>query len=132
MPESKLTKIGYSLDDVGIKQSPICYTEHRKDVNPFITVCEREMYPIFASPMESVVDGKTGSLLDNENPEKWADKMNEMLSSDKYFDNTSMNNDELRAVLNKHVEDYFSLSTMKTDLFNEVQDIFPKKKLKSD
>ena len=26
-------------------------------------------------PMESVVDGKTGSLLDNENPEKWADKM---------------------------------------------------------
>ena len=83
-------------------------------------------------PLESVVDGKTGSLLDNENPEKWADKMNEMLSSDKYFDNTSMNNDELRAVLNKHVEDYFSLSTMKTDLFNEVQDIFPKKKLKSE
>lgn len=56
MIESKLTKIGYSLDDIGIKQSPICYTEHRKDVNPFITVCGREMYPIFAAPMESVID----------------------------------------------------------------------------
>ena len=83
-------------------------------------------------PMESVVDGKTGSLLDNEDPEKWADKINEMLSSDKYFDNTSMNNDELRDILNKHVEDYFSLTTMETDLFNEVQDIFQGRKLKSD
>ena len=83
-------------------------------------------------PMESVVDGKTGSLLDNEDPEKWADKINEMLSSDKYFDNTSMNNDELRGILNKHVEDYFSLTTMETDLFNEVQDIFQGRKLKSD
>ena len=83
-------------------------------------------------PMESVVDGKTGSLLDNEDPEKWADKINEMLSSDKYFDNTSMNNDELRGILNKHVEDYFSLSTMETDLYSEVNDIFQGKKLKSD
>ena len=54
--DSKLTKIGYSLDDIGIKQSPICYTEHRKDVNPYIKVCGREVYPIFASPMESVID----------------------------------------------------------------------------
>lgn len=56
MVGSKLTKIGYSLDDIGIKQSPICYTEHRGDVNPFVTICGREMYPIFASPMESVID----------------------------------------------------------------------------
>ena len=55
---SKLNKVTYGLDDVGIVQAPISYTEHRKDVNPFIEVCGREMYPIFASPMESVVDEK--------------------------------------------------------------------------
>ena len=55
---SKLNKVTYGLDDVGIVQAPISYTEHRKDVNPFIGVCGREMYPIFASPMESVVDEK--------------------------------------------------------------------------
>lgn len=53
---SKLTKVTYGLDDIGIVQAPISYTEHRKDVNPFIEVCGREMYPIFASPMESVID----------------------------------------------------------------------------
>lgn len=56
MIESKLTKITYGLDDIGIVQSPICYTEHRADVNPYVSVCGREMYPIFASPMESVID----------------------------------------------------------------------------
>ena len=56
MRESKLTKITYGLDDIGIRQSPICYTEHRGDINPYVTVCGREMYPIFASPMESVID----------------------------------------------------------------------------
>lgn len=54
--KSKLTKIGYGLDDVGIKQSYVCYTEHRSDINPFVTICGREMYPIVASPMESVID----------------------------------------------------------------------------
>ena len=58
MRGSKLTKIGYGLDDVGIKQMPICYTEHRGDINPYVEVCGRQMYPIFASPMESVVDEK--------------------------------------------------------------------------
>ena len=53
---SKLTKVTYSLDDVGIVQSSVSYCEHRKDVNPFIKVCGRDMYPIFASPMESVID----------------------------------------------------------------------------
>ena len=83
-------------------------------------------------PMESVIDGKTGHLLDNEEPEKWADKINEMLSNDKFFDNTSMNNDDLRNVLNQHVQENFSLKTMEKDLFNEVQEIFKGKKLKSD
>ena len=53
---TKLKKITYGLDDVGIVQAPISFTNHRKDVNPFIEVCGREMYPIFASPMESVID----------------------------------------------------------------------------
>lgn len=56
MKGSKLTKITYGLDDIGIIQAPISYCNHRGDVNPFITVCNREMYPIFASPMDSVID----------------------------------------------------------------------------
>ena len=53
---TKLNKVTYGLDDVGIVQAPISFTEHRKDVNPFIEVCGRKVYPIFASPMESVID----------------------------------------------------------------------------
>jgi IMP dehydrogenase/GMP reductase len=53
---NKLTKVTYGLDDIGIVQSSVAFTEHRKDVNPFVKVCGRQMYPIFASPMESVVD----------------------------------------------------------------------------
>lgn len=53
---SKLKKTTYGLDDIGIIQASVSYAEHRKDVNPFVKVCGREMYPIFASPMESVID----------------------------------------------------------------------------
>lgn len=53
---SKLNKITYGLDDVGIVQAPVSYTLHRKDVSPFVHICGRSVYPIFASPMESVID----------------------------------------------------------------------------
>ena len=53
---SKLNKITYGLDDVGIVQAPVSYVLHRKDVSPFVHICGRSVYPIFASPMESVID----------------------------------------------------------------------------
>ena len=33
-------------------------------------------------PMESVVEGKTGNLLDNEEPEKWGQRMKEMIDNE--------------------------------------------------
>ena len=84
-------------------------------------------------PMESVVDGKTGDLLDNEDPEKWAIKIKEMFENEKNFNpNNSMNSDELKKVLKNHVEDNFSLKRMYNDLYSEVQKMFEGKKLKED
>ena len=84
-------------------------------------------------PMESVVDGKTGNLLDNEDPEKWADKINEMFSNRFNFERrTNLNTEKLRKELKEHVENNFSLKRMEEDLFKEVQDIFKNKKLKKE
>ena len=52
----KLNKIGYSLKDVTLVQAPIGTYLHRADVNPFTKICEREVYPIFVSPMSSVTN----------------------------------------------------------------------------
>ena len=52
----KLNKIGYSLKDVTVIQAPIGKYLHRGDVNTFTNICEREVYPIFVSPMASVTD----------------------------------------------------------------------------
>lgn len=54
----KLNKIGYSLKDVTVVQAPIGKYLHRGDVNTFTNICEREVYPIFVSPMASVTDEK--------------------------------------------------------------------------
>lgn len=84
-------------------------------------------------PMESVVDGKTGNLLDNEEPIKWSNKINEMFSNNDNFNSSdSMNSSFLRQTLKSHVEDNFSLKRMYNDLFNEVKNLFPNKKLKKD
>lgn len=55
---SKIRKEGYSLKDVAVIQAPIGYINHRADVNPFISVCEREVYPIFVAPMSTVTNQK--------------------------------------------------------------------------
>ncbi len=52
----KLNKIGYSLKDVTVVQAPIGKYLHRGDVNTFTNICNREVYPIFVSPMTSVTD----------------------------------------------------------------------------
>lgn len=52
----KLNKIGYSLKDVTVVQAPIGNYLHRADVNTYTIICEREVYPVFVSPMGSVTD----------------------------------------------------------------------------
>lgn len=52
----KLKTVGYELRDVAVMQAPVSFCNHRSDVNPFINVCNREVYPIFVSPMASVTD----------------------------------------------------------------------------
>ena len=58
MSFSKLTKIGYSLRDVTVVQAPLGTFQHRADVDPFVEICERKVYPVFVSPMSSVTDEK--------------------------------------------------------------------------
>ena len=58
MSYSKLTKIGYSLRDVTVVQAPIGKFQHRADVDPFVEICDRKVYPVFVSPMSSVTDEK--------------------------------------------------------------------------
>ena len=53
---SKLTKIGYNLQDVSIMPSRITEINSRKGVNPFTTICGRESYPIFVAPMAAVTN----------------------------------------------------------------------------
>jgi IMP dehydrogenase/GMP reductase len=53
---SKLTKIGYDLDDVSIVQTPISPIRHRNECNPYRTIAEQEMYPVIVSPMATVTD----------------------------------------------------------------------------
>ena len=70
-------------------------------------------------PIESVVDGKTGNLLDNEEPEKWSIKIKEMFDNKNNFNPiNNMNSDELKNILKNHVEDYFSLKRMYSDLYS--------------
>jgi hypothetical protein len=83
--------------------------------------------------MESVVDGKTGNLLDNEEPEKWSIKIKEMFDNKNNFNpKNNMNSDELKNILKTHVEDNFSLKRMYSDLYSQVQKLFKNKKLKGD
>ena len=52
----KLKIEGYELRDVAVMQAPVSFANHRVDVNTFIEVCNREVYPIFVAPMASVTD----------------------------------------------------------------------------
>jgi IMP dehydrogenase/GMP reductase len=63
---SKLTKIGYDLDDVSIIQTPISPIRHRNECNPYRMIANMEMYPVIVSPMASVTNEKNyQTWLDN-------------------------------------------------------------------
>ena len=53
---SKLKNIGYELRDVAVMQAPVSFVNHREEANPFVNICNREVYPIFVAPMGSITD----------------------------------------------------------------------------
>ena len=53
---SKLKTISYELRDVTVVQAPVSFCNHRGEVNPYINVCGREVYPVFVAPMASVTN----------------------------------------------------------------------------
>ena len=52
----KLKSIGYELRDVAVVQAPVSFVNHRGEVDPFVEICNRRVYPIFVAPMASVTD----------------------------------------------------------------------------
>jgi len=56
MAESKLTKVGYELEDVNIIQAPISTIWHRSECDPMIEMCGRKVYPVIVAPMGAVTD----------------------------------------------------------------------------
>ena len=52
----KLKIEGYELRDIAIVQAPVSFANHRGEVDPFVEICERKVYPIFVAPMASVTD----------------------------------------------------------------------------
>lgn len=52
----KLKIEGYELRDIAIVQAPVSFANHRCEVDPFVEICGRNVYPIFVAPMASVTD----------------------------------------------------------------------------
>ena len=83
-------------------------------------------------PMESVVEGKTGNLLDNEDEEKWGDRIYELIEDKEKFDEESMNTKPFKQQLKDHVVNNFSLKRMESDMLRSVEKMFPGRKLKTE
>jgi IMP dehydrogenase/GMP reductase len=66
MAKSKLTKMGYELSDINIVQSEFSYINHRYECNPYVTIGEKEYYPIMVSPM--------GAVTNEHNYKTWLDE----------------------------------------------------------
>jgi alpha-1,3/alpha-1,6-mannosyltransferase len=76
-------------------------------------------------PTESIKDGETGYLLDNEDPKEWAKKMKEYFhpkQGDICIDvDSNMNTNKLKIRLKEHVLANFSLKTMEDDLLKIIE-----------
>jgi alpha-1,3/alpha-1,6-mannosyltransferase len=78
-------------------------------------------------PTESIKDGETGYLMDNEDQKKWGFKLFDYFKVEKNFDLDNMNNKETKNKLKKHVFDLFSLETMRNDMYEILKNLCPKK-----
>jgi len=81
-------------------------------------------------PTESVKDGETGYLLDNEDSSLWAKKIDSFFNSSQFDSSDNMNNKKLVDKLRSHVIDNFSLVSMKQDFEKVVCTKFDKLKKK--
>lgn len=66
MVESKLTKVGYELSDINVVQADISYINHRAECNPYVTIGNKEYYPVIVSPM--------GAVTNEDNYQTWLDE----------------------------------------------------------
>jgi alpha-1,3/alpha-1,6-mannosyltransferase len=66
-------------------------------------------------PIESVNNGVTGYLIENEDSHQWGLSIKEFFNSGNIDKNSSMNNDDLKKTLKDYILNNFSLKTMKND-----------------
>lgn len=116
---SKLTKIGYSLQDVSIIPARITEIRSRKEVNPYTTICNREVYPIFVAPMAAVTDEKNYKIWLNNRvipviPRSVSTKIDEH--------GNIIQNLSLEERLNLAEETFVSLSLTEAEDFSEYED----------
>lgn len=81
-------------------------------VSGAIAICHKS-----GGPLESVNDGVTGFLLDNEDEEKWAEKLFLFFDDKNNFEENGINNSEIRERLKRHVYENFSVNSMMKDTY---------------
>jgi alpha-1,3/alpha-1,6-mannosyltransferase len=67
-------------------------------------------------PLETVNDGITGYLMDNEDELKWGFKLFHFFRNESNFDENGMNNRELKETLKSHIIDNFSVDRMMKEM----------------
>lgn len=78
-------------------------------------------------PTESIKDGETGYLMDNEDEKQWGFKLFDYFKNKNNFNVDQMNNKETKMKLKRHVLDLFSLETMRNDMYAILKKLCPKK-----
>jgi len=76
-----------------------------------IVICHKS-----GGPLESVKDEVTGYLLDNEDEEKWGEKLLNFFKNKSNFNENGMNNKNIKDKLRQHVIDNFSVNKMMLDM----------------
>ena len=75
-------------------------------------------------PTESIKNGITGYLMENEEGFSWGQKINDFFITPQFDLLTNMNNEKLVQTLRTHVMDNFSLKSMKNDFETVVSSSF--------
>jgi len=67
-------------------------------------------------PTESVKDNETGYLIENEDPQIWAEKIQEYFSKNNFDEMNSQNSIRIKTILKNHVLQNFSLRMMESQM----------------
>lgn len=116
---SKLSKTGYSLQDVSIIPARVTEIRSRKEVNPYRNICSKEVYPIFVAPMATVTD--------ENNYKKWIENkvtpvIPRSVSTKVDESGNIVPNLSLEERLNLAEETFVSLSLSEAEDFSEYED----------